>query len=657
MKNLLLLALLCIAFTANTQSELWTRKVSKGAFMSQLDDGKIFLKDKTKISLVNNTTGEIEWENKVATKDNPRFLENLPIMYFDGKSYAVIDATSGQVIDESKTKTEILNISYYWDVGRVIMELDRDKNLHILNIDLNDLSKSWNTKVGPVQKALFGLVSRESTNQPSITKDGSIVLVDKKFISILGSDGSIRERIEYKKKIKKQGYNQEKSILYVFEDDKKLHFIDVTTGKTNNTIELKEDDLKLNVLGDGSTINIVQKKEMIVLDGVSGEEKGRHEFKDKIKKAYIDEESGRLFALSKKMLSEIDHNSGQVIMEASFEKDFNNIYKVYDKTIISGNSGASPIDLSSLKLEYAKLPKIPPVHDYVDIGNYVGYTYQIQDKFSLNVVDKRGKVVWDKSYSSVTPPSLDVIGNGLLMVSGSEVSYLSLKDGKNLWDDNVKVDPSFTYGIDEETNDMFMYSDKRLYKFDHSSGSITKSKEKFKFKDFDYEVQQPQLLVMPDAVFLKGSNTVFVISKKGELIHKNTYKQVSSGSSLMKLANIAVAVTAMGTGHAGKVITVYQGDQMVHKGSMVDDLNGNWAYAEDLKNERRAKQNRSSNAFPYVFTKLENGKRGLIFINPSTGEERFSVTLDEKNPTYNVDEIDGVLFHLSKASLKAYDVK
>jgi len=69
------------------------------------------------------------------------------------------------------------------------------------------------------------------------------------------------------------------------------------------------------------------------------------------------------------MISEIDHNSGQVKMEASYEKDFNDIYKVYDKTIISGNSGASPIDLSKLKLEYAKLPNIPPVHDYIDIGN------------------------------------------------------------------------------------------------------------------------------------------------------------------------------------------------------------------------------------------------------------------------------------------------
>ena len=659
MKNLLLLAILCIAYNTNAQSELWTKEVSKGAFMSQLDDGKIFLKDKTKIYLVNNKNGEIEWENKVATNADPKFLDDLPIMYFQGKSYAVIDATTGQVIDESKVKTTILNISYYWDAGRVIVELDRAKNLHILNIDLNDLSKSWNTKVGPVQKALFGLVSRETENQPSITKDGSVVLVDKKFISILGSDGSITKRIEFKKKLKKLGYNPEKGVLYVFENNKILHFVDVTTGNTNASIELKENDLKLNVLGDGSTIGIVQKKEMRILDGITGTHKGNHEFKDKIKKTYIDEDSGRLFVLSKKMLTEIDHASGAVVMETSFEKNFTEIYKVYDKTIVSGHSGASPIDLANLKLEYQKPANIPPVHDYVDMGQYVGYTFQIADKFSLHVVDKNGKVIWKDSYSSLVPPSLDMIGDGVLMISGTKASYLSISDGKSIWKKSVTVDPSFTFGIDEVNNDMYMYSEKRIYKFKHSDGSLSRSKEKFKFKDFDYDLLQPQLMILPDNIFLKGSNTVFVISKEGALKYEKTYKRISSGSTLMKLANVVATAAVIGSGNGEKVLTVYSGDnrEQVYKGSMVDDMNGNWAHAEGMKNERRAKQNRSSNAYPYVFTKMEDGTRGLVFIDPSNGDERFSVILDEKDPNYLVDDIDGVLFHLSKSSLKAYDVK
>ena len=657
MKNLLLLSFLCFFFSANAQSELWTKEVSMGAFMSQLDDGKIFLKDKAKIYLVNNKNGEIEWENKVATKANPRFFDDLPIMYFDGKSYAVIDATTGYVVDESKVKTGVLNISYFWDIGRVVVELDRDKNLHILNMDLNDLSKSWNTKIGPVQKSMLGLVSRETENQPSITKDGSIVLADKKYISIVGPDGKIKKRIEFKKKIQKLGYNQENNILYVFEDNKDLHFIDVTNGNTNATLELKEDDLKLNVLGNGATIAIVQKKEIRILNGVDGSQMGSHEFKDKIKKSYIDEDSGRLFVLSKKLIAEIDHTSGDVNNESTFDKDFDEIYNVFGKTIISGQNGASPIDLSTLKLEYNKPANMPPVHDYVEMGDYIGYTYQIADKFSLHVVDQFGKVIWKESYSSIVPPSLDVIGEGLLMISGTKARYLSIEDGKSIWQDNVKVDPSFTYGIDENTDDMYMYSDKRIFKFMPSDGSLLRSDEKFKFKDFDYELQQPQLLVLPNNVFLKGSNTVYVISKEGELVHEKNYKRISTGSTLMKLANVVVTAAAIGSGNGGKVVTVYSGGQQVHKGSMVDGMNSTWEYAEGMKNERRAKQNRSSNAFPYVFTKMEDDKRGLIFINPENGDERFPIVLDEKDPNYLVDDIDGVLFHLSKNSLKAYDLK
>ena len=66
-------------------------------------------------------------------------------------------------------------------------------------------------------------------------------------------------------------------MLYVLEDKKMLHFIDASNGNTNATIELKEKDLKLNVLGDGYTINIVQKKEIRILDGVDGSQKGSHE--------------------------------------------------------------------------------------------------------------------------------------------------------------------------------------------------------------------------------------------------------------------------------------------------------------------------------------------------------------------------------------------
>ena len=49
MKNILIVAMLLATLGLHAQTEMWSKQVSKGAFMSQLDDGKIFLKDKTKI--------------------------------------------------------------------------------------------------------------------------------------------------------------------------------------------------------------------------------------------------------------------------------------------------------------------------------------------------------------------------------------------------------------------------------------------------------------------------------------------------------------------------------------------------------------------------------------------------------------------------------
>lgn len=656
MKNILLLAILLATLGLHAQTSIWAKDVSKNAFMSQLEDGKIFLKDKTKIHLINHQTGEVEWENEVEAKKDPKFLHNLPIMYFEGKSFAVIDATTGHVIDKSLEQTEVLNITYFWEKGRVVLELERKNHLHILNIDLNDLSKSWNSKIGKVQKTLMGLVSRETENTPSISQNGSILLVDKNFISFVGADGSISNRIEFKKKIKKLGYNQTKDILYILEDKKKLHFIDASNGSINGTKELKEKGIQFNILGDQSTVNVVQKKDLKILDGVEGTEISTTEFKDKIYQTHIDEENGDFYVLSKKILAQINPKNGEILRSTEFKSGYEEIYQVHQKTIVSKGSKANIIDLANFKLLYSKDIRIPPVNDYIEMGDLVGFTYQGTDKFSLYVVDPNGKTIWKKEITSLTKPSLDVLEHGLLIMSDTKVQFLNPSDGKSIWKGDVKVDPSFTFVIDDATNDLFMYTNKRLYIFDFETGDISRSKEKFKFKDFDYNTQRPQMLIFKDNIFLKGSNTIYVVSKEGELIHEKTYRQISNTSGLLKLANAAVTISAIGSGNAHKVLTVYQNDRLVYKGDLVDGLNDNWAYAENLRRQRLAKQNRSSNDFPYVFTKLKSNKTGLIFLDPENGEERFEIELDEKNPDYIVDDIDGLLFHRGKTALKAYDL-
>lgn len=624
--------------------------------MSQFEDGRLLLQDKSKFTLINNKTGEPYWENKFATNKAPEFLIDLPIMFFEGSQYKVIDAANGYVIDQSNEKTNIIGVSYFWERGFVVLEMKRNKNLHVLNINLKNPTKSWNVIVGPAKKASIDKDLRIGESPPIITADSSLVVFDKKYVTILGKEGNVVQKLNFQSTVKFVEHNQEKNILYLIEGKKRLHFIDLSVGKALNFVQLENNDVKLNILGNGSTINIVQNNEIKVLDAVSSAELGKHMFEDKIKATYIDPADNKFYALTKKTIAEINTSYGTVIRSASFPYKFNDIYEVFGKTIISGSSGASPIDLKSLNFEYPDIPNIPRVYDYVEFGDYVGYIYFRDDHFKFHVVNSSGVVVWKKSYNPTFIPSVDVVGNGLLIVSEKEVTYLDFDYGESIWSDEVKADPSFTYAVDEITNDLYMYSGKRLYKFDYSNGSLSKSQEKFKFKDFDYDFLQPQIFVLDDAIFLKGSNTIFVLNKDGTLKHEKSYKRISTGSTILEVAAIVVAAVAIGTGNANELVNVYS-DGYYRQGGLVDALDISTGVAAQMKYERRLKQNRSSNFYPYVFTKLDNGNRGLIFINPSTGEERFSIEIDDKNPVYIVDDTHGVLYHMGDELLTAYDLK
>jgi len=92
---------------------------------------------------------------------------------------------------------------------------------------------------------------------------------------------------------------------------------------------------------------------------------------------------------------------------------------------------------------------------------------------------------------------------------------------------------------------------------------------------------------------------------------------------------------------------------------MVDGLNDNYAYSEQMAAKRQRNANRGSFAVPYVFTKQENGDRGLIFFEMQTGKEKYSITMTEKEPKYIMDEYEKMIFYkdTNKKTIKAFSLK
>lgn len=638
MKYYLILCFFLLASAAHSQQKLWTNPVMKNTSIRQLESGKIFVQDDYRLLAIDHLNGSTIWEKVFKSKVDAEFLEYLPIFFFEDKNYMVADAETGYVIDQSDAKTTILNIHYFWDDNRIIFELDQDNNFSILNIDLNNLTNSW--------KSLIGHISRKQDNAPILTLSGSLLFVDKKLVCIVDNKGKVIESLKFDKKLQYLNFNEQQQMLYVLENGKLVHFIDVESGIKTATFQFEKGNIQVDVIGDGSTVGVWQENELRILDARLGIPYGGKGFSWAIDNTYVEEETGRYFVLSKNRLCELNAASGKILADTTFDYSLSELYKLYDKVIIGGRSGASPINLSTLQMEYVKPSKIPTVHDYLELDEYVVYTHQSGTDFTISMVNDFGLVLWKETFYSAVTPSLDPVGDGILIISGRKARFLDKHTGHNIWNKAVEVDPSFAHAVDDSSFDLYMYSQKRLFRFDHSDGSLTRSKDKFKFDDFDYKNQRPLIIAHNDRVFLKGSNTIFILSKEGELIHEKSYDRISNGSTFWKIAGLVATVAAISSEGSQAFESVY-----------VDLIDEGWYQAGRMDDLRRGKQNRSSVGYPFVHTKIDKKKKGLVFINPFTGAERFFILMDEDDPSYLIDEIDGVLFHLDKNALTAYDLR
>ena len=133
MRNSILFLFVFLFNYINAQDLLWEMETGKDIYYKQLDEGSLFVKDGKKLSLINHLTGESIWSLELEADNEVNFFDNIPVMYFDGKSFAIIDASSGEMIVDDQTKTEILDIHYLWDMSRILLELDQDGELIVYN--------------------------------------------------------------------------------------------------------------------------------------------------------------------------------------------------------------------------------------------------------------------------------------------------------------------------------------------------------------------------------------------------------------------------------------------------------------------------------------------------------------------------------------------
>ncbi|MFT6334918.1 MAG: hypothetical protein ACJATI_001664 [Halioglobus sp.] len=655
---------LCILLSSISyaQDVAWTfDNLGKHANIIQTDDGMILLSDETSLISLQPRTGELNWTVKdIKDLDELSLMSDFPYLKNTGKYYSIIDSRDGKLLSYHPEKTYIVRIDELLGAGKLIFNLKSDNKDVVEVLDLKT-NKLWSTKIADKIKG-NGILGTYDTPKPVVTDSGKLLIFRKEAFHILNiNDGSIQAQIELEDSYDLLSVTEDKSAFIIHWDNKMLKAYSAETGDL--LWETKNKSKNLEVLSAGADNNdwlLLDKKKYTIYDTKSNSPKIEGKWKSEPTFFYNFE--NRLFAGIKKDLVELDKTTLEIIKNKTFEHNVKSLSMV-NGTILIQTKYMNEINLNDFNLVYPYKNKIPfLISDIIDTDNYVLYVNRSYQNMETAAINKNGKELWSYSSTSISPPSIDILqGDRILIITDTKMAMLNAVDGEKIWKKNLTLKPGFAYALNENTNNLSIYNDNKTGYINLDTGELFMFNEKVKFKDFDHNLLSPSIAMLDNGIYLKGSNSIAYYKLDGTQVYNNHYKKSDNSSAFMKLAGAAVTVGALASGNAGKVMTVTNAStgEVLHKGSMVDDINNNYAYSEQMAAKRQRNANRGSFAIPYVFTKLESGDRGLIFFDMLTGEEKYNITMTEKEPKYIFDEYEKMIYYkdTKEKKIKAFSLK
>lgn len=659
MKHLLIAVLLFFITNTHAQEELWSLdKLGKNTNIIQTDDGMILVTDENSLRSLQPKTGEINWTVKdIKDLDELTLMNDFPYLKNTGSNYSIIDSRDGKLISFHEEKTYIEKIDELSDQGKLLFNLKSDKKdiVEILDIKTNEI---WSAKLADKIKG-NGILGAYESADPIITESGKILIFRKESFHILDlSTGNILAQVELDDTYELLSISADKSAFLIHWDNKMLKAYNTETGDL--LWESKNKNRNLKVLNAGSDNNdwlVLDKKTYYIYDKNSNTPKTEGKWKSEPEFLYTYD--NRLFAGIKKDLVEFDKTNLEIINSKTFDHNVKSLSEI-NGTILIQTRYMNEINLDDFSLVYPYKNEVPfLITDIIDSENYVLYVKRTMQKMEISAINSKGEEIWSYGSLCTNPPSIDILDDKILIITDTKMAMLNASDGEKVWKNNMTIRPGFTYALNENTNNLGIYNNKKVGYIDLDKGDFIQFEEKVKFKDFDANILSPTIAMLDNGVFLKGSNSIAYYNLDGTLLYNNHYRKSDNSSTFMKLAGAVLTTGAIATGNIDQVVTVTSNGQTIHKGGMVDGLSDNSEYANQLEARRQRNANRGSLAIPYVFTKQENGDRGLIFFDMTTAEEKYSITMTEKEPKYILDEYEKIIFYQdTKAKkIRAFSLK
>lgn len=279
----------------------------------------------------------------------------------------------------------------------------------------------------------------------------------------------------------------------------------------------------------------------------------------------------------------------------------------------------------------------------------------------INKISFDGVPLWKKPLKTGANIQLMArVSAGVLYISESDTDIIDMNTGESVFGKPIKYkkSKSVASAFDEPRNRFLITCSDGVYEIDGANGEFNLINSKLKF---DGKESPSDIEVRSNGIVLSSSQNVAMLDFDGdESWHVYHRAPGKSAFSVVLLSAITAASVTMSAAHSYQkgassvALGPYSSTTEYHS-----EQADNWANLGDAAFTEMAKRFKASKATEnaaFILTKVDGGV-GLVKVDKDSGATLNEILIKDKDPMYEVDEFEGVLYFGKGSNIFAYNLK
>ena len=319
----------------------------------------------------------------------------------------------------------------------------------------------------------------------------------------------------------------------------------------------------------------------------------------------------------------------------------------------SGTSKVYLLDLNTGEDLWAKSPKTKGIisHFYVeDDGIIFGVSTG-----GINKIAFDGTPRWKKPLK--TGPGIQIMARGkkgLLYISETDTDLIDFATGESVFGKTIKYKRSEAVAstLDEERERFLITCKDGIYAVNGDTGAYDLLTDQLPFEGKEVPTS---ISVRKEGILLSSDQNLMLLDFNGEEIWhvyhrapgKSAAGAIFAGAMALASATVAVSESAQAGAMKGAGVPSYNSTVQMHEANAENF--GNAADAGFKEMLKRFNATKATENSAFILTKVDGGI-SLVKVDKDSGNTLDTILIKDKDPMYEVDDIEGVLYFKSKSN-------